>query len=134
MHIAQSVSYINLQRIPEGTKVAAQIILALWRAQGGIQKHLESNGGVGNTCWLLNEDSSIHGRIKSCCVSIAGTIRDCPATPKDRQGCAKHSDTSTEAPGFAGDFRSSQKLPAKHHCAPETSSVFLMHPFLLAMT
>ena len=46
--------------------------------------------------------------------------------PKDRQGCAKHSDTPTEAPGSAGDFRSSQRLPAKHHRAPEASSVFLM--------
>ena len=87
---------------------------------------MESDGGVRNTYWLLNEAPSIHRRMKSCFVSIAGTIRDCPAAPKDRQGCTKHSDTPTEAPGSAGDFRSSQRLPAKHHRAPEASSVFLM--------
>ena len=59
-------------------------------------------------------------------MSIAGTRRDYPATPKDRQGCAKHSDTPTEAPGSVGDFRSSQRLLAKHHRTLEASSVFLM--------
>ena len=126
MHVARCVSYINLQPISEGAKVAAQIVRVLGRAQGGIQNYLESDGEVHNTYWLLNEAPSIHGRMKSCFVSIMGTIRDCPATPKDRQECAKHSDMPTEAPGSAGDFRSSQRLPVKHHHAPQASSVFLM--------
>ena len=126
LYVAWSVTYINLQRISERAKVAAQIVLVLGRARGGIQKCLESNGGVGNTYWLLNEAPSIHKRMKSCFVSIVGTIGDCPGMPKDRQGCAKHSDTPTEAPGSVGDFRSSQRLLAKRHRALEASSIFLM--------